>query len=115
MAAEHIFECEVRQWHEDKISGKHALSWAVISVEEALKLGDVIRSCKECHGPIRLHRAGTGGTPRAHAEHQKRNPGCPLGDCFDGTFRFSPILSSRNKIEDVEARMLQVTEAKLSI
>lgn len=90
MAREHIYECEIRQWHEDKTTRKRALRWAVISVEEALQLGDVIRRCKESHGPIRLHRAGPGGVPRAHAEHQKRHPGCPLGDCFDGTFRLSP-------------------------
>ena len=60
MAAEHIYECEVRQWHEDETTRKRARRWAVISVEEALRLGDDIRRCKECHGPIRLHRAAAG-------------------------------------------------------
>ena len=40
MAGEHIYECEVRQWHEDEITRKRALCWVVISVEEALQLGD---------------------------------------------------------------------------
>ena len=75
MAGEDTYECEIRQWHEDKTTRKRALRWAVISVEEALRLGDVIRRCKECHSPIRLHRAGPGGVPRAHAEHQERHPG----------------------------------------
>jgi hypothetical protein len=43
----------------------------------------------KCHGRIRLHRAGPNGQPGAHAEHMRRNPGCPLGDCFNGTFHMA--------------------------
>jgi hypothetical protein len=90
MPKEHIYECEIRQWSDDLNTGKRKLQWIVVPVDEALRLGDVIRRCKECHGPIRLHNAGPGGVPRAHPEHQRRHPGCSLGDCFDGNTRLSP-------------------------
>ena len=71
MAGEDTYECEIRQWHEDETTRKRARRWVVISVEEALQLGDVIRRCKECHGPIRL----------------------PEADCY--VFRFLKISSRR--------------------
>ncbi|PYV18549.1 MAG: hypothetical protein DMG21_04570 [Acidobacteria bacterium] len=85
-----IFECEVRQWKPDPSTGKGAPLWVVMPVDKAIQLADVTIRCMKCHGPIRLHRAGPLGVPRAHAEHLRRHPGCPLGDCFDGTFRTSP-------------------------
>ena len=75
-----VYQCEL--WRGSK--------WEVMPVEEAFVLGDVTIRCMKCHGPIRLHRAGPNGVPRAHAEHRRRHRGCPLGDCFDGNFRLSP-------------------------
>jgi hypothetical protein len=43
MVGEHIYECEVRQSHEDETTRKRVLCWVVISVEEALHQGDVIQ------------------------------------------------------------------------
>jgi uncharacterized protein with PIN domain len=84
-----IYECEVRKFVTQSDKGGRSLAWVVVPVEEALKLNDPIRRCKACHGRIRLHRAGPGGVPRAHAEHMIRNPGCPLGFCFDGVFAYA--------------------------
>ena len=65
--------------------------WAIISVATALTYKDqIVRRCAECKGAIRLHRAGAGNKPRAHAEHMDRFPGCSLGDCFDGKPRSNP-------------------------
>ena len=97
-----VYECEVREWVRDPVTKKIAIDpvtgrlkfeWRVITVEEALRRAErpSVR-CKACHGPIRLHTASEflwAGGPRAHAEHLKRFSGCPLGDCFDGTFRMS--------------------------
>ena len=49
MAGEHIYECEVRQWHEDETTRKHARRWVVISVEEALQLGEHRSSRAKAH------------------------------------------------------------------
>lgn len=84
--ADDIYECEVRKLVTDATTGKRGPAWVVVPVEEALQMGDPIRRCKSCHGRIRLHRAGPGGIPRAHAEHMRKNPGCPLGFCYSGTF-----------------------------
>ena len=84
-----VYECEVRKAITDSETGKRTLAWVVVSVEDALKLGDPIKRCMKCHGRIRLHRAGPNGQPGAHAEHMRRNPGCPLGDCFNGTFHMA--------------------------
>jgi hypothetical protein len=96
-----VYECEIREWVRDPSTGKILpgemgrlkFEWRVITVEEALRRADHSVRCKACHGPIRLHRASKylwAGGPRAHAEHLKRFSGCPLGDCFDGTFCESP-------------------------
>jgi len=62
--------------------------WKVAAVASLIAHRREIRvRCQECHGAIKLHRLGKRGTHRAHAEHLKRNPGCSLGDCFDGTHR----------------------------
>jgi len=66
------FECEVGRL----VDGQP--KWEVMSVEEVLSLPDPSIRCKECHGTIRLHRAGPGGVPRAHAEHRHRHKGCSL-------------------------------------
>ena len=84
-----IYECEIRKVVTDATSGKRLLAWVVVPVEEALRLNDPIRRCKACHGRIRLHKAGPMGVPRAHAEHMRKNPGCPLGFCYNGTFAFA--------------------------
>lgn len=83
---EEIYDCEIRKIVTEPVTGKRVPGWVVVTVEEALRLNDPIRRCKACHGRIRLHRAGPGGVPRAHAEHMRRNPGCPLGFCYCGTF-----------------------------
>lgn len=90
MVTEKVYECEVRRWVDDLTTAKRVRQWVVMPVERVLQLADVSIRCAKCHGPIRLHRAGPGGVPRAHAEHRQRHPGCPLGDCFDGEFRLSP-------------------------
>lgn len=84
-----IYDCEVRKLVTDQVTGKRVLAWVVVPVEEALRLNDP-RRCKSCHGRIRLHRAGPGGVPRAHAEHMRTNPGCPLGFCYCGTLSMAP-------------------------
>ena len=75
--ADHVYECEVRKTVADSVTGQHTMAWVVVTVNEALKLNDPIRRCMACHGRVRLHRAGPNGQPRAHAEHMRRNSGCP--------------------------------------
>lgn len=68
------YSCEV--WIES--------NWTVVTVEVALAYPTLTKRCMECHGHIKLMRAGPKGKPRAHPEHHKRHSGCSLGDCFDG-------------------------------
>jgi hypothetical protein len=64
--------------------------WQPIELELALKMPKTRRiRCPECHGRVRAHTAGKNGM-KAHMEHLERNPGCPRGDCFDGTPRRHP-------------------------
>jgi hypothetical protein len=90
MARKKVFECEIKQWGNGSGAGERIMKWIVMPVEKVMDLAVKTVRCMKCHGPIRLHRAGPGGVPRAHAEHRKRHPRCPLGDCFDGEFRLSP-------------------------
>jgi hypothetical protein len=84
-----IYECEIRDWVTDPI-GQRKLGWVKVAVTHALSRKDPTTRCVECHGEVRLHRAGPDGVPAAHAEHRVGHPGCSLGHYFDGTKRAHP-------------------------
>jgi 5-methylcytosine-specific restriction protein A len=63
--------------------------WELRSVEGLLLQDQVVR-CQECLGPVRLHRAGPEGVPKAHAEHSTGHPGCSLGHYFNGVRSLHP-------------------------
>jgi hypothetical protein len=64
--------------------GERVYGWGIMPVIEALRLAEPKLRCPECNGAVRLHKAAEDGSAPAHADHRKRNPGCSLGDCFDG-------------------------------
>jgi hypothetical protein len=73
-------ECEV------KVGG----DWKRLTLDQALELDPSrLKRCPECHGQVRLHKASIDGMV-AHFEHYERNPGCSLGDCFDGNPKLHP-------------------------
>lgn len=59
--------------------------WRTASVAAALARPSALTRCIECRGAVRLHVAGPGGVPRAHAEHREGHEGCSLGHYFSGT------------------------------
>lgn len=61
-----------------------ARGWRKVSVVHALNRPERIVRCSECHGAVRLHKAGPNGVPRAHAEHRVGHTGCSLGHYFEG-------------------------------
>jgi hypothetical protein len=86
-----IYECEVRRFQTDPATGQRRLMWVKMRVPKAMQLGDDPETrCLECHGPVRLHRAGPNGVPAAHAEHRTKHSGCSLGFCFEGTKSLHP-------------------------
>jgi hypothetical protein len=58
--------------------------WRRVPVSAALARPNALTRCIECHGAVRLHVAGPGGVPRAHAEHREGHEGCSLGHYFSG-------------------------------
>lgn len=58
--------------------------WRRLTVASALAKPSALTRCIECHGAVRLHVAGPGGVPRAHAEHREGHEGCSLGHYFSG-------------------------------
>jgi hypothetical protein len=64
--------------------GSRHYAWTTISADEALKLAEPRLRCPECKGAIGLFRRSDDNAMPNRAEHKKRNPGCSLGDCFDG-------------------------------
>lgn len=59
--------------------------WRRASVAAALARTSALTRCIECLGAVRLHVAGPGGVPRAHAEHREGHEGCSIGHYFSGT------------------------------
>jgi hypothetical protein len=61
-----------------------------LTLDQTLELDrSHLKRCPECHGQVRLHKAFIDGTA-AYFEHYERNPGCSLGDCFDGNPKLHP-------------------------
>jgi hypothetical protein len=79
------------------VDGTRRYAWNTIPAEDALKLAEPRLRCPECQGAIGLFRGSADGAMPNRGEHKKRNPGCSLGDCFDGKHR-----KAMNRIEPDE-------------
>jgi uncharacterized protein with PIN domain len=89
--SEEIYQCEARLFQTDQSTGKRGLTWVKLQVLRAMQMGDRPETrCPECHGPVRLHKAGPHGVPAAHAEHMRKHSGCSLGFCFEGIRSLHP-------------------------
>jgi hypothetical protein len=82
--------------------GSRNYAWQTISAVDALKLAEPRLRCPECKGAVGLFRASSNEALPDRAEHKKRNPGCSLGDCFDGIKRqaTSPIEPDEKSINE---------------
>jgi hypothetical protein len=76
-----MVEVQVRRWQGSGAS--RAFDWQTITVEEGLRLRDETFRCPVCLGKAVLKRASVDPPMAAHGEHDRRNKGCPLGDCYD--------------------------------
>src|SRR5450755_3254904 len=86
--------------------------WRVVSVESLFAHPKIVRRCIECHGPVRLHKAGPGGKWPAHAENYPHHNGCSLGHTFDGRKRPNPNpVATPSNAEDL---ILMLTEELLT-
>ncbi len=81
--------------------GSRQYAWKTIYALDALKLAEPRLRCPECKGAVGLFRKSADGTLPDRAEHKKKNPGCSLGNCFDGTKRLalSPIEPDEQSID----------------
>jgi len=81
--------------------GSRKYAWTTVSADEALKLAEPRLRCPECKGAIGLFRRSEDGAMPNRGEHKKRNPGCSLGDCFDGVRKtaINPIEPNEESIE----------------
>jgi hypothetical protein len=67
MKSNPVDECEINV-------GGH---WTIVDVKEALERRDETMRCRQCHGRVFPHKAGT-TDQRAHFEHSVKHEGCPL-------------------------------------
>lgn len=81
--------------------GARKYAWVTISADEALKIAEPRLRCPECKGAIGLFRRSEDGAMPNRGEHKKRNPGCSLGNCFDGVRKLAanPIEPNEESIE----------------
>jgi hypothetical protein len=84
------------------VDGSRGYAWQTISAVDALKLAEPRLRCPECKGAVGLFRKSQDEAMPDRAEHKKRNPGCSLGDCFDGKKRpaISPIELNEKSINE---------------
>lgn len=82
--------------------GSRGYAWQTISAVNALKLAEPRLRCPECKGAVGLFRGSMNEAMPDRAEHKKKNPGCSLGNCFDGIKRLaaSPIEPNEKSINE---------------
>jgi hypothetical protein len=68
VAPEKLYECEVKR-RRVRASGGYEPFWKVKTLAEALIDGDTEFRCKDCHGPLKLHRRHAAGAV-SHVEHK---------------------------------------------
>ncbi len=78
-------EVEVKRWHGTPDS--RVYGWQRMPIREALRLQEDSFRCPECLGRVRLRAASAEKGLPNRGEHYSKNPGCSLGDCFDGEKR----------------------------
>ena len=78
-------EVEVKRWH--GTADSRVFGWQRMPVKEALRLQEDTFRCPECLGRVRLRAASTEKALAERGEHYSKNPGCSLGDAFDGQKR----------------------------
>jgi hypothetical protein len=79
---EKLFECEVKR-RRVRATGGYEPFWKLKSVADAILDGDTEFRCKECHGPLKLHKRHTPGAV-SHVEHKLKadSEHCPAGARF---------------------------------
>jgi len=82
--------------------------WRRVTVASALARPSALTRCIECRGAVRLHVAGPGGVPRAHAEHREGHKGCSLGHYFSGVRSQHPNSVSDPALGSNESRAMLI-------
>ncbi len=83
-----MVEVDVKQFI-STADGSRRYVWSTTTADEALKLAEPRLRCPECKGAIGLFRRTEDETTVNRAEHKRKNPGCSLGNCFDGVKRLA--------------------------
>ncbi|QMV19051.1 hypothetical protein GOB94_10460 [Granulicella sp. 5B5] len=66
---EKFYECEVKRRRVRTTGPGYEPFWKLKTLADALLDGDTEFRCKDCHGPLKLHRRHTPGTP-SYLEHK---------------------------------------------
>jgi hypothetical protein len=79
---EKLYECEVKR-RRVRATGGYEPFWKVKTVADAILDGDTEFRCKECHGPLKLHKRHTAGAV-SHVEHKLKSDSehCSVGARF---------------------------------
>jgi hypothetical protein len=82
IAPEKLYECEVKR-RRVRVGGGYEPFWKIKTVADAILDGDTEFRCKECHGPLKLHKRHTPGAV-SHVEHKLKSDSehCSAGARF---------------------------------
>ena len=81
---------DVKHHHERSGVGR-VYGWHTVPASFAMRMADPRLRCPECKGAIGLYASSDNGRMPERGEHKMRNPGCSLGDCFDGMTRSASL------------------------
>ena len=71
--SEKLYECEVKRRRVRANGPGYEPFWKVKSVKEAVIDGDTEYRCKDCHGPVKLHKRSVPNGPAPHVQHKLRS------------------------------------------
>ena len=79
---EKIYTCEVKRLFVR--GGNKVWDWKIVNVADAIRDGDTVVRCKDCHGAVSVHGRHVAHGPAPHVEHLSRQDSeyCPAGMYF---------------------------------
>ena len=81
---EKMYVCEVKRRRRREGGTGYEAFWKLKLVQDALDDEDSEFRCKDCHGPVKLHKRKVAHGPASHVEHLRRPDAeyCPAGMYF---------------------------------
>ena len=96
---EKIYTCEVKRLFIR--DGNKVWDWKIVNVADAIRDGDSVVRCKDCHGTVRVHGRHVAHGPAPHVEHLSRQDRSIVPRvCIFGRFLAVSLVCRPNRLNE---------------